>query len=577
MKPTVKTTLRTRYETELDRKNPYPEYPRPQFKRDSFYSLNGEWDFEISSAENIPDNLSGKILVPFPPESRLSGVEMTPDENEYLYYRRFFTLPQEFTGKRVILNFGAVDQLCTVFVNGKEVGHHEGGYIPFSFDITSLICDGENELSLKVTDRLDLAYPYGKQTKKRGGMWYTPVSGIWQTVWLEAVPKNRIDAIKITPSLDSVKIEVSANNDKKILTLCESGEMFEFCGNEIVITPKEVHLWTPETPYLYRFTLECGEDKIESYFALRTISVEEVNGVSRLCLNGKPYLFNGLLDQGYYPDGIFLPGTINGFKDDILAVKAMGFNMLRKHIKVEPAIFYYLCDSLGMIVFQDMVNNSQFCFFRDGVLPTIGVKSRSDTYLHRDERSRRIFEQHARDTIAHLYNCPCIVYYTIFNEGWGQFCADQMYKKLKPLDESRIFDSTSGWFKRTLTDVESDHIYFKKIKVKPHKSKPSVISEFGGYAYRVDGHFFGEGSYGYTSYDTAEKFAQAIEKLYSGEVADAVKKCVSALVYTQVSDVEDEINGFLTYDREVVKIAPERMMNINRALFSAFEKSTKTD
>ena len=542
--------LTTVYSDNMDRVTPLSEYPRPSMRRNSYMCLNGEWDFAVAVDE--PESYSDKILVPFPPESALSGYNKAVPDGYKMYYKRSFTLPDGFTKGRVILHFGAVDTVCQVYVNGTLAVQNEGGYIPFSADITELVRE-ENEISVKVTDGLDRAYPYGKQTDKRGGMWYTPVSGIWQTVWLESVPEKYIKKLKITPALDQVKITVVGGEDKKALIL-EDGEKIEFSGSEITYTPKEIRLWTPEAPNIYRFKITAGDDTVESYFALREVSVREVGGIARLCLNGEPYLFNGLLDQGYFPDGIFLPATYDGYRDDILLAKSMGFNMLRKHIKVEPEIFYYLCDTLGIALFQDMVNNSDYSFFRDTALPTVGLKSLSDKRWHKDRRSREIFEREMYKTIDHLYNFPSIVYYTVFNEGWGQFCADQMYAKAKASDPTRIYDATSGWFIQKDSDVDSRHVYFKPVKLGRRGSRPIVISEFGGYSHRVTGHLFGEKNYGYRTYEKLEDFEEAFIKLYESEIEPQVPLGISALVYTQLSDVEDETNGIVTYDRRTVKL-----------------------
>ena len=562
------SSLTTKYAFEMDKNIPWNEYPRPSMVRGSFLCMNGEWDFAISSKDFISE-FNEKILVPFPPESALSGIERRVPKGNYLHYRRSFTLTEDMSGKRILLHFGAVDTIATVFINGKEIAHHEGGYLPFSIDITDLCSGGGGEIYVRVKDDLDLAYPYGKQTNKRGGMWYTPVSGIWQTVWIEAVPENYVSKIKVTSGLKEAKIEVFGGEAKKIITL-ESGETFEFEGDFVTISPKEIHLWTPEDPYLYRFTLTCGEDSVKSYFALREIAIEEIHGISRITLNKKPYLFNGLLDQGYYPDGIFLPATSEGYRNDIISCKEHGFNMLRKHIKIEPEIFYYLCDSIGMVVFQDMINNSNYSFFYDTALPTIGFKRLPDR--RRTKREKEIFEKNMYLTLDHLHFFPSVLYYTIFNEGWGQFSSDLMYKKAKEYDPTRIYDATSGWFYRKESDVDSRHVYFKPIKLGRNTGRPIVISEFGGYSHRVDGHLFGKENYGYSLYETREKFEDAFIKLYNDEVKPLISKGICALVYTQVSDVEDETNGILTYDRYVEKLDKNKINKLMQELYAEITK-----
>ena len=577
MKSTKGTRLLTRWAKELDKACPLIDYPRPQLKRDSYICLNGEWDFVFFKGDGLPTEYRKKIVVPFAPESALSGVEFTPCSCESMVYRRFFDLDESFLKKRVLLHFGAVDQLCEVYLNGTLIKKNEGGYVPFTIECTAYLKESQNELIVKAKDALDLIYPYGKQTKNRGGMWYTPVSGIWQTVWLESVPENYIEGLKITQTKSKATIEVFGALGKKTLTLIDSGESFCFTENKIEITPSEIKLWTPESPYLYRFTLETENDRVESYFALREIGVSDFNGVKRLTLNGAPYLFHGLLDQGYFPDGLFTPASYDAYRYDILYAKAAGFNTLRKHIKIEPDIFYYLCDELGMVVFQDMVNNSDYSFFRDTVLPTVGVKRVPDKRLHKNAVSREIFLKTAEKTIELLYNHPSVLYYTIFNEGWGQFDADYVYETLKPLDESRIFDSTSGWFWQSESDVDSHHVYFKKVRVKPHRKMPTVISEFGGYSYRVKNHLFGDKNYGYKTFKTQEELTKSVENLYLDEICPLVKSCISALVYTQISDIEDETNGFLTYDREVSKVDIARLKNIKIALDAALSDGVKKE
>lgn len=566
----MKETLTTEYSNLMDRDMPWQDYPRPMLKRDSYICLNGLWDFAY--AEDAPENYNEKILVPFPPESALSGIERTHGKKEKLYYRRYFSLPSGFIKKKLLIHFGAVDQCCEVFINGKPVGSHEGGYIPFSFDITDLIRDGENELTVVAKDTLSSLYPYGKQRKKRGGMWYTEVSGIWQTVWLESLPENSVDALTVTANTEFAEIKVTTNSKSVRLTLSKSGESFESSDGEFKISPKDKKLWSPENPYLYSFTVSTDSETVESYFALREIGVKKINGVSRLTLNGEPYLFSGLLDQGYFPDGIFLPAVSKAYEDDILATKALGFNTLRKHIKIEPQIFYYLCDKLGMVVFQDMINNSDYSFLRDTAIPTVFSKKHSDIRIHKNEKSRKIFLKTLEETVDLLRNHPSVLYYTIFNEGWGQFTANEVYRWAKSLDEARIFDATSGWFWQGESDVDSYHIYFKRLDAEILESRPAVISEFGGYSYRCEGHLFGKRNYGYKSFDSRDGFEDAVAKLYENEVAPLVEKGISALIYTQLSDIEDETNGFLTYDRRVMKVDTQRFYAIMKRL----EKISKT-
>ena len=533
---------------------PFAKYPRPQFKRESFFNLNGKWDCGV--------------VVPFP----LKDVE------EFSYFTTF-TLPDDFIKDRVFLNFGAVDQIATVYIDDKKVGSHEGGYIPFSFDITDFLKTDTNhgnqhKIQVDVVDCLDHKYPYGKQEKNRGGM--------WQTVWMESVPQKYIRGIKITPDLNGITLEIDGDEDEytaiiksrtdgteQKLTVTKNttagtvhtDEKIDTSHLKTYIKVENPKLWSPEAPELYDLTIEGSQDKIQSYFALRTVGIgPDKDGYQRLLLNNKPYFFNGVLDQGYWPEGIFLPNSEQGWDNDILAMKKLGLNTLRKHIKIEPAGFYEACDRLGMIVFQDFVNNSDYSFFHDTILPTIFGATSSfitgknklfdDRHFHKVQENRSIFKQTVESTISHLYNFPCICYYTIFNEGWGQFCADEMYDFVKERDSTRIIDSTSGWFKQNKTDVDSDHIYFKKIKIKK-SDKPIVISEFGGYSFKLEpNHYFNKHqNYGYRFFKDQSELEKAIHELYDTQIKPYAKKGLCAAIYTQLSDVEDETNGFLTYDR----------------------------
>ncbi len=563
-------SLKTKYESDLaETKIPFSEYPRPQMKRNSYICLNGKWDFNIINKDT--NVFSEGITIPFPPESRISGVERNIQKDDVLVYERNFSLPESFSDKRVILHFGACDQTAQVYVNENFIGENIGGYLPFSFDVTEYVKQ-ENHLKVIAKDPMDIELSYGKQTGKRGGMWYTKVSGIWQTVWLEAVPENYIQRIKITPDLNGIDIQVFGGEEEK--TLVFEGEEYIFKGESFRLDVKEPVCWTPDNPKLYEFALKSGEDKIESYFGLRTVDIREFNGKSYICLNEKPLFFHGLLDQGYFSDGIFLPATQKGFEDDVLQMKKCGFNMLRKHIKLEPDLFYYYCDKHGMIVFQDFINNGKYSFIIDTALPTVFLKKGISHKV--TEKRKAEFEKTSFGIMDALYNHPSVVYYTIFNEGWGQYSADENYKLFKPYDPTRIFDTTSGWFKETFTDVESDHVYFKPIKLKPKKDKPMVLSEFGGYSCKVEGHTFNlDENYGYRTYKTLAEFEEGIITLYETEVANAIENGLSAAVLTQVSDVEDETNGLLTYDREILKVAPEKMKKLSEKLYDKFNLQFK--
>ena len=534
---------------------PWERYPRPQMLRTDWLCLNGTWDFAFGDTKT-------SIRVPYCPESLLSGVKDAPEIGQEMTYRRTFAVPQSWKGKRVLLHFGAVMRKAMVLVNGTKVCEHDNGYLPFSADITDALNDGENELVVRVINDLDPRYPYGKQKVKRGGMWYTPCSGVWQTVWLEPVPERAISALRIRNGFDWVEIEAEGVSDGAVAL---DGKEYPFCGGRVRIEIDEPHPWTPEDPYLYRFALTSGGDRVESYFALRTLSTEVIDGVLRLCLNGKPYFFNGLLDQGYWSDGLYTPASPDGFETDILAMKSLGFNTLRKHIKIEPEQFYYDCDRLGMVVFQDMVNNGVYRFLRDTVLPTVRLLKRSDARSNPDEQTRRIFLESMAATVRQLQNHPCICLWTIFNEGWGQFSADDAYDRLKALDPTRFVDSTSGWFHQSKSDVDSLHIYFDKLHL-GKEPRPQLLSEFGGYVWKLPERSFNtEKTYGYRKYETREAFIKALRALY-GSLIPLAKQGLCGAVYTQVSDVEDETNGFFTFDRAVMKVRPEELSDLMQAI-----------
>jgi len=549
---------------------PWQVYPRPQLKRESYVNLNGSWDFTVTPDATLPERYDYTILVPFCPESQLSGIGKHFPEGHSLFYRREFPLPENAGNNRVLLHIGAADQVAEVYVNQKSVGTHVGGYEAITFDITDYL-EASNELVIRVTDDLrSQVLPYGKQVLNRGGMWYTPVSGIWQTVWLEVVPKDYVNRIDIQVTLTDATITVEPALSGSVL--CQ-GKEYPLTDGSALVTPEAPHLWTPEDPYLYRFTLRAGEDSIDSYFALRTLEIKTVKGYPRLCLNGKPYFFHGLLDQGYWPDGLFTPATEECFQRDILSMKALGFNTLRKHIKVEPEQFYYDCDRLGMVVFQDMVNNGDYNFLRDTVFPTFLTQHLSDRNLHRDPATREAFLAGMESTVLQLKNHPCICYWTIFNEAWGQFDSTPVYHRLKALDSSRFVDTTSGWFRGSDTDVESLHIYFGLWHRLRLSDKPIVLSEFGGFAYSAPAHIFNpDKTYGYGTCKDTQQLNQRLLKLYQKHVIPAVKKGLCAAIYTQVSDVEDEINGIMTYDRQVTKPDAATMLTIAEQLQAALQE-----
>ena len=530
---------------------PWNEYPRPQLRRDSFFCLNGLWRFAINGEDK------GDILVPYPPESKLSGAA-APEIGDQLTYEREFTLPEGFRKDRVILHFGAVDQECTVYLNDIELGSHVGGYLPFSFDVTEQLRE-RNTLRVIVFDPLDTDLPYGKQRKDRGGMWYTPVSGIWQTVWMESVPENYIRGVKLEPALDSVVITVDGSGP---FTVECDGKIYRPKTSRFRIRPENPRLWTPEEPNLYTVVVRNCDDAVETYFALRRIKPQKVGKYQRLLLNGKPYFFHGMLDQGYWPDGLFLPGSPEGYTWDIRTMKELGFNTIRKHIKIEPERFYYDCDRLGMIVFQDLINSGPYHYLRDTAIPTIGGKL---TTYHEtpSERRRTFFLTHGEQTLLHLHNHPCILLYTLFNEGWGQHDTQNLYRHFKALEPNRIWNAASGWFKNSDSDVQSEHIYFGSLRMKAQGRRPLLLTEFGGYSCALEGHRFNlDEEYGYQKYRSREEFQGALSKLYRNDVLPQIATGLCGAILTQLSDVEDETNGLVTYDRRIVKADPAEMTAI---------------
>jgi len=546
-------------------------YPRPQLRRDSFFPLGQGW------------TLNGRpIRVPWPPQAPLSG--WTGEVGDVLRYKTAFTLPEDFAapGFRVLLHFGAVDQVAEAWVNGKTVVRHEGGYLPFSADITAALLPGENRLEVKAVDTLSRDYPYGKQHKRPHGMWYTPVSGIWQPVWLEAVPeRGAVSALRITPDLTGIDVEVEAGGAEFTVSVpLGEGRYVTARGVEgsVRLELPHPHLWSPEDPYLYELTATTETDRVESYFALRTVTTREISGRPRLCLNGKPVFLHGVLDQGYFEDGLFLPAEPEEYERDILRMKELGFNTLRKHVKIEPEAFYHACDRLGMLVLQDMVNSGGYGYLRDTVIPNFVSRRRSDLGGGGSEKRKAFFERHCLDTVAHLQNHPCIVGWTIFNEGWGQYDSDRICRLLKGADSTRFFVSASGWFAQEEGDVESEHIYFSsRVLEGTRPGKFLLLSECGGFPLRVEGHTARDRkSYGYGGQArTPGELTGRVQGLYDDMVLPSVPKGLCGCIYTQLSDVEGENNGLYTYDRQVRKVSAGAMLDVARRLEAALAEAVK--
>ena len=573
-------TMLTKWGAALDREHPLPEYPRPQLRRDSFLNLNGVWDYAVTASGDEPEVWDGEIVVPFSPEAPLSGAERGPAKDEYLHYRRSFTLPEGFQKARVLLHFGAVDQIAEVFVNGVSAVKHAGGYWPFSADITPLLREGENVLRATVRDNADdPTFAYGKQRYKRGGMWYTAQSGIWQTVWLESVPEVYVKSLRITPEFDAarVRIELETAGESAAITCDVRAADGAFIAGSwakdgvCVVPLPGFHAWTPDDPYLYTLDITCGEDHVESYFAMRKFSYVELGGHRVFGLNNVPLFHNGLLDQGYYPDGLLTPPSDEAMVNDIETMKRCGFNMLRKHIKIEPLRWYYHCDRLGMIVWQDMVSGGQpYSFLHVSALPTLGKVDLPDKdakpYGRSGMLSRARFRREMADTVRLLYNCPCIALWTVFNEGWGQFDALDMAMELKKLDATRFIDHASGWQDQGYEEMKSRHIYFRPVKLK-NDGRALALTEYGGYILAVDGHRWTDKVFGYRICRDGAALARDYEKLMREQVLPHIRReGLTAAVYTQITDVEEELNGLMTYDREVLKIPEDTLREINESL-----------
>ena len=559
--------LLTEFVKDLNRNAPLQEYPRPQLVRDSYLNLNGRWDFTISKSDSFPEVYDYAITVPYCVESSLSGINKNVEKDDYLIYRKFVKFPKKFAKEFVFLHIDAVDQIAKVYVNKKLVAESYNGYLPLVVDIKHALVEEDNEIIVIVKDELNHIYPYGKQRNDRGGMWYTPVSGIWQSVWIESMDEHFVQEITITPDIDKkmATIVVGTSSPTVLVKVSYQGKTIykETKKNTLFeVHFDEMHLWDVDNPNLYDVEIKTVSDEVKSYFAMRKFSVND----KYILLNNKPIFINGLLDQGYFPDGIYTPASYKVYEKDIKTMKELGFNCLRKHIKIEPMIFYHLCDKLGMIVFQDMVNNGDYSFIKDTAMPTIGLGKIAMAFKKTDRITKEIYKKSMIDTLNYLYNVPCIGYYTIFNEGWGQHDADDYYNLAKSIDSTRIFDSTSGWFKEKESDVESLHVYFKKIKLKK-SNRPIIVSEYGGYAMSLQGHVFNtDNEYGYKKFKDIDSLNNALYDLFVNDIVNNIKNGLAGCIYTQVSDVEDETNGLFTYDRQVLKVKKEMMLKIKEMI-----------
>lgn len=587
--------------------HPLAEYPRPAMRRDSCEILNGPWQYAITQTAEYPAAWQGSILVPYSPEAPASGVGRTLQPGQWLHYHRLFA-PPAGEGGRVLLHFGAVDYACAVQVNGHLAGGHRGGYWPFTLDITDLLNGtGRNSLWVAVQDPTGHGtQARGKQTLKPGGMFYPAQSGIWQTVWLERVPDNYIQTLTVTPDYDARTVTVRVHTAKpggavNLWAMVRAGgvTIAEDWGSdeadqdgEVTLNIPEEHFfpWSPDTPFLYDLTVgtnqgeEAEFDTVHSYFALRKWScAPDAHGVLRFCLNGKPILLNGLLDQGYWPEGLYTPPSDAAVERELSEVKALGFNLLRKHAKIEPQRWYYHCDRLGLIVWQDIVNggstyNLWFVTYLTNVLQPLLRRFPDGKACRRllsraKPVSREEYAHELADTVQALRCHPCIACWVPFNEGWGQFDAGKAVQALRTLDGIRLVDEASGWFDQGGGDVHSLHNYFYPLRIRPQK-RTVALSEYGGIAWPMPGHEPPHKTYGYGTAKDRQELTARYKKLQLKTVLPQLEKGLSALVYTQLTDVEDEVNGLFTYDRAAVKPDANAVRSVNAALAAEFARVT---
>ena len=589
--------IKTRWAADIDPENVLPEYPTPQFERKDWLNLNGLWNYAIVPKEQRDcTEFEGEILVPYGVESPISGVMRALTEKDKLWYQRSFTVPEDWAGKRILLHFGAIDWESEVYVNGVSLMQHRGGYTPISVDITDALKEGENELKVSVYDPTDKGWQdRGKQSLVTHGFWYQPTSGIWQTVWLEPVESIHIESFKMVPDIDNGYIVFSTKIANKTINTSVSVEVYD--NEKIVATAtskydefnvvlNDMKLWSPESPFLYDVKIIVNEaesktDEVKSYIGMRKFSMEKDKfGTPRLMLNNKPYFMNGLLDQGFWPDGIYTQPCDEALVYDIQTMKDLGFNMLRKHIKTECARWYYHCDRIGMLVWQDMVSGGKelalwYAGLRPNIQTHLGLKNHfkddnQSAYnkLNRNEKEWR--DQHEKESfemIDALFNFTSICCWVPFNEAWGQFDAARIGREVKKYDPSRLVDHASGWYDQKEGDMRSTHIYIMPLKVIRPDERAYVISEFGGYSLKTEEHTWcPKSAFGYRMFKTPEQLTSKLEKLYLGQLLPLIKKGLSAVVYTEVSDVENEVNGLLTYDRDRIKPDAERVKAFNKMI-----------
>lgn len=575
--------ITTEWAADVDPAAPLPEYPRPQMVRENWANLNGLWDYAIkASGAEAPAEYDGKILVPFAVESALSGVAKRVGKDNDLWYRTSFTVPRSMRKQQVLLHFGAVDWQAEVFVNGKKAGEHKGGYDPFSFDITELLDGrGEQELLVKVWDPTnDGPQPRGKQVKDPEGIWYTPVTGIWQTVWLEGVPETHIAAIRNTPDVDNSSIHVAAELENgeagqlRVSVYDKGNKIAEEtvpAGSEAAITLDDPELWSPSNPYLYDLKVELLHknkvvDAVDSYFAMRKITMEkDAAGIQRMLLNGEFLFQYGPLDQGWWPDGLYTAPTDEALLFDIEKTKEMGFNMIRKHVKVEPARWYYHCDQLGMLVWQDMPSGDLGNQWnpRPGVT---GVGTEKD----RTAESEAIFRTEWKAIMDANYNFPSIVVWVPFNEAWGQFKTEEITRWTMEYDPTRLVNSASGGNFHPVGHIIDLHNYPEPVMPRPDlfgSDQIIVLGEFGGLGLPLEGHTWQQkDNWGYRSFDNKEALLERYAE-YMQKMQDLIARGLSAAVYTQTTDVEVEVNGLMTYDRKVIKLDPAGLKRLHQPLY----------